>query len=80
MGENAPESMSSSFIERYQEHVARLYSLLFSSIIEENDIDSILNDFKNLEKDTGIKMPSKIHSLIASLYSSLAERTERNDD
>jgi len=80
LGENAPESMSSSFIERYQEHVARLYSLLFSSIIEENDIDSILNDFKNLEKDTGIKMPSKIHSLIASLYSSLAERTERNDD
>ena len=74
--EKAPASMSDSYVEKYQEYVARLYGLLFSSSIEEKDINEIFNDFKTLERDCNIKMPSKIHSLIASLYSSLAERPE----
>jgi len=78
--EKTPESMSGSYIERYHEYVARLYSLPFDSSIEVEDVDAIFNDFKNLERDSNIKMPSNIHSLIASLYNSLAERAEGNEN
>jgi len=70
--EIAPESMSGSYLERYHEYVARLSSLPFDSRLEDKDVDAISNDFKNLERDSKINMPSKIHSLIASLYNSLA--------
>ena len=77
--EKTPASMSDSFVEKYQEYVARLYSLALSSGFEEKDIDSISTDFKNLERESNIKMPSRIYSLIASLFKSAEERPDKND-
>ncbi len=77
--EKTPASMSGRLVEMYQEYVARLYSLALSSGLEVKDVDSIYSDFKNLEKESGNKMPSRIYSLIASLYNSAGEREEKND-
>jgi nucleoside 2-deoxyribosyltransferase len=74
-----PASMSGRFAEVYQEYVARLYSLAFSPGLEANDVDIICSDFKKLEQESGNKMPSRIYSLIASLYNSAGEREEKND-
>jgi hypothetical protein len=73
----APASMSDRFVEIYQEYVARLYILALSSGIEVMDVDSILSDFLKLENESGNKMPSKIYSLIASLYKSAEEKEEK---
>jgi hypothetical protein len=40
------------------------------------DVENARREIKNLEKESGIKMPSQVYSIIASLYSSLAERTK----
>ena len=37
-------------------------------------------DFKNLEKESKIKMPSAIFRLIGSLYKSAAKGPEKNDN
>ncbi len=76
----APASMSDTFVESYQEYVARLYSLALSSSYQEDDVDAIYLDFKNLEAESGKKMPSRIFSQIASLFKTAAERAEKNDN
>lgn len=78
--EKTPASMSDSFVEKYQEYVARLYNLALSIGFEERDVDAIFKDFKNLETESNIKMPSVIYSLIASLYKSAVERQDKNDN
>jgi nucleoside 2-deoxyribosyltransferase len=75
----APASMSDLFLDMYLEYVARLNGLALSPVFEEKDVDSIFSDFKNLEAESGLKMPSRIYSQIASLYKSAGER-EENDD
>ncbi|MDD2756321.1 MAG: hypothetical protein PHS80_12450 [Methanothrix sp.] len=75
----APASISGRFVEMYQEHVARLYSLAFSSGLDVKDVDAILSDFMKLEEESGNKMPSRIYSLIASLYGLAREREEKDD-
>lgn len=72
-----PASMSDRFAEIYQEYVGRLYSLAFSSGLEVEDVDTILSDFQKLEGESGNKMPSRIYSLIASLYKSAEEKEEK---
>jgi len=74
MGKKRPASLSDSYVERYQRNVQRLYNLLMDPIIEEHDVDAILTDFKDLETESNIRMPSEIYSLIASLFKSIAER------
>jgi nucleoside 2-deoxyribosyltransferase len=75
----APASMSDRFLDMYQEYVARLNSLALSPVFDEKDVDSIYSNFKNLETDSGKKMPSGIYSQIASLYKSAGEREEKDD-
>jgi len=40
------------------------------------DVENAIEEIKNLERNSGVKMPSRVYSTIASLYISLAERTE----
>jgi hypothetical protein len=40
------------------------------------DVENARREIRNLEKESGTKMPSQVYSTIASLYSSLAERTK----
>jgi len=78
--EKTPASMSDSYVKKYQEHVAKLYSLALNSRLEENDVDAIFMEFKNLEIESNIKMPSEIYSLIGSLFKSATERPDKNDN
>lgn len=75
----APASMSDRFLDMYLENVASLYSLAFNSGLEVKDVDDILSDFRKLEEESGNEMPSRIYSLIASLYNSAGERDEKDD-
>lgn len=78
--EKTPASMPDSFVTKYQEHVATLYSLALNSRLEEKDVDAIFMDFKNLEKESNIKMPSEIYSMIGSLFKSAAKGPDKNDN
>jgi nucleoside 2-deoxyribosyltransferase len=78
--EKTPPSMSDPYVKKYQEHVAKLYSLALNSRLEENDVDAIFIDFKNLEIESNIKIPSEIYSLIGSLFKSAAKRPDKNDN
>jgi len=40
------------------------------------DVENAMEEINNLEKDSGTKVPSQVYSTIASLYITLAERTE----
>jgi nucleoside 2-deoxyribosyltransferase len=73
-----PASMSNSYVKKYQEYVEKLYSLPLSPSLKEKDVDDIYADFKNLEIESNIIMPSGIYSLIASLYKSTVERSDKN--
>ena len=75
-----PASMSDSYVEKYHEYVAELYSLDPNSRLEEKDVDSIFTDFKNLEIESNIKIPSEIYSLIGSLFKSATERPDKKDN
>jgi len=77
--EKTPALMSDPYVKKYQEYVATLYSLALNSCPEEKDVDAIFMDFKNLEKESNIKMPSTIYGLIGSLFKSAAKRPPKND-
>jgi lipoate-protein ligase A len=78
--EKTPASMSGSYVEKYQECVARLYNLALSPSYKEDDLDDIFNAFKSLEKESNIQMPSQIYSLIASLHEFSEEGTDKNEN
>ena len=78
--EKTPASMSEFYLKRFQEYIATLSSLALNPRPEEKDVDDIIMDFKNLEIDSKIKMPSAIYSLIGSLYKSAAKRPDKNDN
>jgi len=78
--EKTPALMSEFFLKKFQEYVAKLSSLALNPRPEEKDVDDIMMDFKNLEIDSKIKMPSAIYSLIGSLYKSAAKRPDKNDN
>jgi tetratricopeptide (TPR) repeat protein len=40
------------------------------------DVENTIEEIKNLERDSGTKLPSQVYSTIASLYVSLAGKTE----
>lgn len=54
--------------------VSEYYGGIVSFSVE--DVENAREEIRNLEKGSGTKMPSQVYSTIASLYISLAERTE----
>ena len=75
--EKTPASMPEFYLKKFQEYVAKLSILALNPRPEEKDVDDIIMDFRNLEMDSKIKMPSAIYSLIGSLYKSAAKRPEK---
>jgi hypothetical protein len=54
--------------------VSEYYGGIVSFSVE--DVENAGEEIRNLEKESGTKMPSQVYSTIASLYISLAERIE----
>jgi len=69
--------VSSDYLQRFHAvslEVAEYYGGRVRFSVE--DVENAIEEIKNLEKESGIKMPSQVYSTIASLYISLTERTE----
>jgi tetratricopeptide (TPR) repeat protein len=49
------------------------------SKFDANDVEKVISQMGGLEKDSGSKMPSRVYSMIASLYLSLVERSDWKD-
>jgi len=69
--------VSSDYLQRFHAvslEVAEYYGGRVRFSVE--DVENAIEEIKNLERDSGTKVPSQVYSTIASLYISLAERTE----
>jgi hypothetical protein len=72
-----PAKISSGYLQRVHAVLLKV-SEYYGGIVSFSvvDVENAMEEIKNLEKESGTKMPSPVYSIIASLYSSLAERTK----
>jgi tetratricopeptide (TPR) repeat protein len=76
-GLKSVDRISPGYLERFHAlwvEVSQYYTGTAQFTVE--DVENAIKDMKRLEEESGTKMPSQVYSTIASLYTSLVDRTE----